>query len=564
MSNMIEKAKKQLNEILLDAMKTCVDTQKFAGEPSTNFVIEIPADTTHGDFATNIAMINAKSLKLAPKAIATEIVNAAKLENSYFKNAEIAGPGFINFFLKQDWFSDTIDNILNEKDDYGKSDFGQNEKIMVEFVSANPTGPMHLGNARGGALGDCLASMLDLAGYDVTREFLINDSGNQINKLGLSIYCRYMQIFEGEENHPFPEDGYHGQDIIDKAERYKGLHGDSLLKMDKEDAIALLIKFGLEENISTLRKDLEKYRIVFDVWFSEQDLHDGGKINDAVEVLKKNGYAYEKDGAIWYKDTAFGSDKDEVIIRSNGVPTYFAADIAYHYNKFVTRNFSRVINVWGADHHGHVSRLQNAVTALGLDGEKLDTVLMQLVRLSRDGETVRMSKRTGKSVTLSDLLDEIPIDAARFFFNLREPNVHLEFDLGLAVSESSQNPVYYVQYAHARICSIIKKLQSENVNVTDFDKVNFELLSSPEEIELIRNLAGYTDEIIASCVAMDPSKITRYAITTATLFHKFYNAHYVKGENAELTNARLALCISTKIVIKNILTSLKITIPDSM
>jgi len=564
MSNMIEKAKEQLNNLLTNAVNTSINSGALSGELLQNYVIEIPADKKNGDFATNIAMSNAKIFKKSPIDIANIITSNLNFDNSYFKQCEIKGHGFINFFVNQNWFNDTLKNILEEKENYGRSNYGNNDKIMVEFVSANPTGPMHLGNARGGALGDCLASVLDLAGYDVTREFLINDAGNQIEKFGKSIYTRYMQLFYSEEKYPMSEDYYQGLDITDIAQKYKDTFSDELINVDMQEASHKLREYGLKTNIKRLKDDLLKYNINFDVWFSEQTLHDDGSISRIVETLKKRGYAYEQDGAVWYAATKFGSEKDEVIIRKNGNPTYFAADIAYHYNKFVERKFKRVINIWGADHHGHVSRLKNSMDAIGLNSEDLDIVLMQLVRLSRDGEAVRMSKRTGQSVTLVDLLDEIPLDAARFFFNLREPNVHLEFDLGLAISESSQNPIYYIQYAHARICSIIKAMSQENINIKDFNECNFSLLKESEELELIRTLATFTNEIENSAKALDPSKINRYAIEVATMFHKFYNACHVKGDNKELTNARLGLCIATKYVISNILTAFKISVPESM
>lgn len=564
MSNMINIAKTQLLELLTQATTTAINKNELSGELNKKYVIEIPSDKQNGDFATNIAMANAKAFKKAPSEIAKIIVGNIDFNNSYFKKCEIKGPGFINFFVDEKWFCDSLQNILDEKENYGRSNYGNGDKVQVEFVSANPTGPMHLGNARGGALGDCLASVLDLAGYNVTREFLINDAGNQIEKFGKSIYTRYMQLFYGEEKYPMSEDYYQGYDITEIAQEYKDAHNDELVNEDMEKASHTLGQYGLKKNVERLKKDLLKYNIEFDVWFSEQTLHDDGSIKRIVELLLEKDYAYKEDGAIWYRATKFGSEKDEVIIRKNGNPTYFVADIAYHYNKFVERQFKRVINIWGADHHGHVARLKGSMDAIGLDGNNLDVVLMQLVRLSRNGEAVRMSKRKGQSVTLSDLLDEIPVDAARFFFNLREPNVHLEFDLGLAVSESSQNPIYYIQYAHARICSIIKTMKENGVDVTHFNKENFKLLKEKEEIELIRLLASFTDEVENSAKALDPSKINRYAIEVATMFHKFYNACQVKGDNKDLTNARLALCLATKYVISNILTAFKISVPEVM
>jgi arginyl-tRNA synthetase len=433
---------------------------------------------------------------------------------------------------------------------------------------------MHIGNARGGGLGDCLAAVLDWAGYNVTREFYINDAGNQIEKFAHSLSARYMQLHLGEENFPFPEDGYHGADIITAAKEFSDIYGDKFVQCDEETRGKALVEYALPKNISRLKEDLGKYRIDYDVWFKESDLHKNGDVKAVVDTLTQKGLTYEKDGAIWYKAGEFTSKysnakakdedeiKDEVLVRANGNPTYFTADIAYHVNKFTTRGFERVINVWGADHHGHVARLKGAMDAMGLDGEKLDIVLMQLVRLMRDGEVVRVSKRTGKSITLTDLLDEVPIDAARFFFNLREPNSHLDFDLDLAVSENSQNPVYYVQYAHARICSILKNLSAEGVVATNF--VDGKVLTAPEERALIKHLASLPVEIIESAKSYDPARITRYAIDLATLFHKFYNACRVKGEEEKLMQSRLTLCTATKIAIHNVLTLLKVSTPEVM
>lgn len=561
--NMTQTAKDQIQTLIHNAINKSLEQKELQGELNKNYIIEIPTDKLHGDFATNVALVNAKNFKTSPGKIAQAIVNNLQLEGSLFSKCELAGPGFINFFLSHKWFEDTVDTIVTSNENYGKSNFGENKKVMVEFVSANPTGPMHLGNARGGALGDCLASIMEIGGYDITREFLINDAGNQIEKFGKSLFARYMQIINGEDSFPFPEDGYHGADIKERAQEFIDLEGKSFENASPEELTKALIDYALPANVESLRSDLLKYRIEYDVWFSEQTLHPKA-IEEALKVLTENGNTYEKDGAVWYKATNFGAEKDEVLIRQNGNPTYFAADIAYHYNKFAKRNFDTVINVWGADHHGHVARLQGAMDAIGLDGSKLKVILMQLVRLSRSGEAVRMSKRSGQSVTLADLIEEIPIDAARFIFNLHEPNMHIDFDLDLAVTQSNQNPVYYVQYAYARICSIFRALQEEGIDTTKFNKESYKLLTEPEEIELIRHLATYPDEIISVCKSLDPSKITRFAMETATLFHKFYNAVRVKGQDENVTNARMALCKATQIVLYNILTALKITAPEKM
>ena len=554
--NHIADAQAQLDRIIRQAYAAA-----FPEKELRDFVIEIPKDTSHGDFATNVAMVNTKNVGRAPRDIAAALIEAMDFSGSFFTGAESAGPGFINFRLGQRWFSEAVQDCGR---DYGRSDVGGGKKVMVEFVSANPTGPMHMGNARGGAIGDCLAAALDFAGYEVTREFYVNDAGNQIAKFGKSLEARYLQLFLGEEAVEFPEDGYHGEDIKTRAREFADLHGDRYVNAPSEERLQALIAYALPANVEGLRRDLEKYRITYDVWFSEQSLHDSGAVMDAVKLLTSRGMTYEKDGAVWYKGTEMGEEKDEVLVRANGIPTYFAADIAYHYNKFAVRGFDRVIDVWGADHHGHVARMKGAMDAIGLSGDKLDIVLMQLVRLMKDGQPYKMSKRTGKAITLTDLLEEIPIDAARFFFNMREPNSTLDFDLDLAVEETNQNPVYYVQYAHARICSIFKNLAAEGITPRAVTPEELDRLTAPEERELIRQIASLPDEIIAAAHNYDPARMTHYVIDAATLFHKFYNACRVKGEDESLMQARLALCQATRTVLENVLGLLKISAPESM
>ena len=558
-ANRIADAQKQLDTLIRTAY-----AKAFPDKEMRDFIIEIPKDTSHGDFASNAAMVNAKNAGKAPRDIAAALIEAMDFTGSYFVAAETAGPGFMNFRLGQNWFSDSVQSVLDCGADYGRSDYGQGKKVMVEFVSANPTGPMHMGNARGGAIGDCLASALDFAGYDVCREFYINDAGNQIVKFGKSLEARYLQLYLGEDAVQFPEDGYQGEDIKVRAREFADLHGDKYVNASSEERTQALIDYALPANVEGLRRDLEKYRIRYDVWFSEKSLHESGAVMDVVKLLADRGMTYEKDGAVWYKASEFGAEKDEVLVRANGIPTYFTADIAYHYNKFAVRGFDRVIDVWGADHHGHVARMKGSMDAIGLDGSKLDVVLMQLVRLMKDGQPFKMSKRTGKAITLTDLLEEIPIDAARFFFNMREPNSTLDFDLDLAVEETSQNPVYYVQYAHARICSILKNLAAEGISPRAVTAAELDLLTTGEEKELIRKLATLPEEIIGAAKNYDPARLTHYVIDTATLFHKFYNACRVKGEEESLMQARLALCIATRIVIENVLGLLKITAPESM
>jgi arginyl-tRNA synthetase len=494
--------------------------------------------------------------------IAEAIIGNANFDGSYIKSAEIAGPGFINFFLKEDYYSDIVKDVIEKKGDYGKSDYGRGKRVLVEFVSANPTGPMHIGNARGGALGDCLASVLEAAGYYTEREFYINDAGNQINKFGLSLDLRYLQLYK--EGIEMPEDSYHGEDIINHAKAFAHIHGDSFVEKSEEERRKALVDFALPKNIEGLERDLGKYRITYDTWFKESTLHKNGETARIIELLKQSGHTYETEGALWFKATDFGCDKDFVLVRANGVPTYVVPDIAYHYNKLVTRGFDKAIDVLGADHHGYVPRLKGALTALGVDADKLDVVLMQMVRLVRDGEVIKASKRSGKAITLVTLLDEVPIDAARFFFNLREPNSHFDFDLDLAVNESNSNPVYYVQYAYARICSIIRNLEAEGVTLRKCKTAELNKLTAPEEKELILHIAGLTGEIIASAKAYDPAKITHYVEELATKFHKFYSACRVKGEDEALMMARLNLCSATATVIKNVLDLLKIEAPEKM
>ena len=520
MNNPIAQAKAQIRELLLGALGRLTAAGTLEAVPVPDFTVEIPADPKNGDFAANLAMVSAKAFHMAPRKIAEAIASEMNMTGTLFERMEIAGPGFLNFYLNDSFYADVLREIESAGKDYGRTDFGKKKRVMVEFVSANPTGPMHIGNARGGAIGDSLASVLDWAGYDVTREFYVNDAGNQINKFGLSLSVRYQQVFKGEDAVELPADAYQGKDILEHAKKFAEIYGDKYLDCDEETRRAALVNYALPLNIQALKNDLAKYRIFYDVWFLESTLHESGEVMKAVERLTENGYTYEKDGTIFYKATAFGAEKDDVLVRANGVPTYFAADIAYHYNKFAVRGFDKVINIWGADHHGHVARLKGAMDAIGLDGSKLDIVLMQLVKLMRDGQPVKVSKRTGKSITLVDLLEEVPIDAARFFFNLREANSQMDFDLDLAVEESSKNPVYYVQYAHARICSILRTLESESITPKAMCENDLSVLSTDEEKMLIRFLAKLPQEIIDAANDYDPARITRYAIDLATLFHK--------------------------------------------
>ena len=561
MSKLVSLAKEQIENIIYSAAKSAMSEGLLPEAELNPFKIEIPQSRDHGDYAVNAAMVWSKAFRNAPRKIAEILTAKFDFSDSYIKSCEIAGPGFINFFLADSYYADIVADVIDKKENYGKSDFGQGKKVLVEFVSANPTGPMHIGNARGGALGDCLASVLDAAGYTVEREFYINDAGNQINKFGLSLDMRYQQIYkEGVE---MPEDSYHGADIIAHAKAFAELYGDKYMNESEADRRKALVEFALPKNIQGLHDDLLKYRIEYDTWFKESTLHKSGDAMKIVELLKESGHTYLQEDALWFKGSEFGSE-DFVLVRSNGVPTYVVPDIAYHYNKLVTRGFDKAIDVLGADHHGYVPRLKAALTALGVDASKLDVILMQMVRLVKDGEVIKASKRSGKAITLVTLLAEVPIDAARFFFNLREPNSHFDFDLDLAVEETNQNPVYYVQYACARISSIMRNLAAEGITLRDCTAEELSLLTAPEERELILHIAGFTDEIIASAKAYDPAKTTHYVIELATKFHKFYNACRVKGEEESLLQARLSLCRATRTVIKNVLDMLKITAPESM
>ena len=564
MSVVIKETRDSLRQCIMESLGRGIANGQLPEEMIGAFNIEVPADRLHGDFATNAAMASARAFKLPPRKIAEIICENIDFSGTYFEKCEIAGPGFINFFLNDKFYAAVLQDIKKCGDIYGESDYGKNKKVMVEFVSANPTGKMHMGNARGGALGDCLVSVLKKAGYDAYSEFYVNDAGNQIEKFGLSLDIRYQQHFKGENAPEMPEDSYHGQDIIERVEEFIEINGDKYLDSSESDRRKALIGYALPKNIEKMQNDLKKYRIVYDTWFYESSLYKSGELEETIQIMKDKGLTYEKDGALWYRATDFGGEKDEVLIRANGNSTYFAADIAYHRNKFLKRNFERVIDVWGADHHGHVARMKGAMNAIGLDGSKLDVVLMQLVRLMSNGVPVKMSKRTGKAITLDNLLDDIPTDAARYFFNMRESGSQMDFDLDLAVEQSSQNPVYYVQYAHARIDSILRRLEDEGITARDCTDDELCLLKTPEERELIRHLGSLTDEIIQSAKNYDPSRMTRYVYELATLFHKFYNSCKVKGEEEHLMQARIQLCIAVKDTIKNVLDMLKITAPSRM
>lgn len=584
MNNMIELAKQQVKETVMNALGRLVAEGKIEAVPLPAFNVERPADVSHGDFSCNAAMASAKALRNNPRAIGQMIADAAVLDGTVFEKIEVAGPGFLNFFISPLWFNETVGEVISSGSDYGKTELGKGKRVLVEFVSANPTGPMHIGNARGGALGDSLSSVLQFAGYEVEREFYVNDAGNQIEKFGKSLSIRYRQIadgnksdviasygdddvcrkiFEDEENFPMPEDVYKGVDIIEHAYNFYKINGDKFVNADEESRKSALVEYALPLNIDGLEKDLAKYRIVYDTWFRESSLHKSGAVKQIVDMLTEKGQTYEKDGAIWFKASDFGDDQDRVLVRANGIPTYFVPDIAYHYNKLVTRGFDKAIDILGADHHGYIARMKAALTALGVDASKLDIVIMQMVMLVRNGETVKLSKRSGKAITLSTLLDEVPIDAARFFFNLRDPNTHLEFDLELAIEESSNNPVFYVQYAHARICSILRRMEEEGTGYSNIpvSELNF---NHPAELALIRHIAALPNCINEAAKDYNPSKITKYLCDLAQLFHKFYDNCKIKGEEENILQSRLSLCVATKTVFKNLLDLLKVDAPEKM
>ena len=544
--------------------------------------IEVPKDLRNGDYASGFAMQNAKALGMPPRKIAEELVSRMEFADTGFASAEVAGPGFLNLRLDHSWFRGVVENICAEGESYGRTQTAQPEKVMVEFVSANPTGPMHLGNARGGVLGDSLAQVLDLAGHEVSREFYINDAGNQVDKFAISLEARYFQLIHGEDAVAFPEDGYHGDDIRELAKAFREVHGDAYADKSVEERRAALAEFGLAHNIPKMKTDLERYNVRYDVWFHESELHDSGYVAETVEKLAESGYTYEKDGALWLNTSRLLREmylrqgkkeadieklelKDDVLRRANGFYTYFAADIAYHRNKFEKRGFDRVINIWGADHHGHVARLKCALDALGLNGsERLEIVLMQFVNLFVDGQPVRMSKRTGKAISLSNLLDEVSIDAARFLFNSRVPGSMVDFDMGLAVRQDSENPVYYVQYAHARIHSILRALEQEGISAK-VENPDLTLLTADAEIELIRELARLPEEIRLSASRREPSRMNTYATNVANAFHKFYQSCRIKGADSDaLRDARIALCLCTAQVIKNTLATFGVTAPTRM
>ena len=582
MSNMIQSARQQVAQLTQAAYEKAAAAGQLPAGAQVNATIEIPKDAAHGDYASSFAMAGAKALRMAPRAIAQIIADNLELEGSYFQKVEIAGPGFLNFTLGPRWFGELLSAVETQGANYGAGTEGGGKKVMVEFVSANPTGPMHMGNARGGVLGDTLANVLKRDGWDTWKEFYVNDAGNQIHKFAVSINARYMQLILGEENFPFPEEGYHGDDIKELAKAVYEMHGDSWKDLPEEERLDKLAEYGLSVNIPKMKADLKKYGIAYDQWFFESSLHQSGYVAETVQLLTDKGWTYEKDGALWLNTTQLLKEKymregksqeqvdkldlkDDVLRRANGFYTYFAADIAYHRNKLDVRGFDLAINIWGADHHGHVARLQAALDGLGLDGShRLVIVLMQLVNLMQDGKPVRMSKRSGKAIALHDLLDEISVDAARYFFNSRAATTPLDFDLDLAVREDSENPVYYVQYAHARICSLISRMQEEKAAVPAAQDVDASLLAQPEELALMKTLAQYPEELHLAARDYDPSRINRYLVSLAGDFHRFYNSCRCMVEDKNLQAARLKLADTVRAVLANGLGLLGVSAPEKM
>ena len=580
MINMVQNAKDQAAALAMSAYQAAVADGTLPQAEVRTAPVEIPKDAANGDFTTTFALAASKQLRQAPRNIAQALLDHMDLTGSYFASAEIAGPGFLNFRLNDSWYAGVCQAVEAEGADYGTNRQLEGQKIMVEFVSANPTGPMHMGNARGGVLGDTLASVLTACGADVTREFYVNDAGHQIDKFAHSIEARYLQLIQGEDAVPFPEDGYQGEDIRDLARAYYDQNGDKLVNAPEQERLDTLAQFGLSVNLPKMKSDLERYKIHYDNWFYESTLHESGYVKETADLLTERGWTYEKDGALWLRTADILRDhyrkqgkkeadiekldlKDDVLRRANGFYTYFAADIAYHRNKFAVRGFDRVINVWGADHHGHVARLKGALDAVGLDGDKLDIVLMQLVKLLRDGEVVRMSKRTGKAISLSDLLDEVSVDAARWYFNAK-PDTQMEFDLGLAVREDSENPIYYVEYAHARICSLLRTLGEEGVAVPEQARVDMSLLTGETERALMKQIAQFSEIIKLAARDYDPSYINRYLQELAACFHRFYTACHIRGEEAAVRDARLKLADDTRIVLRNGLKLIGVDAPEKM
>ena len=550
-----------IKDTICEAIKKAADSAVadgiFPAGELPAIVLEVPPKKELGDFATNVAMQSARVFRKSPRNIAEELVK--RIEGEWLDRIDIAGPGFINFYLKSNVLYDTLASIINKGEAFGQLAKKDIAPIQVEYVSANPTGPLHIGHGRGAAAGSALVNLLRAAGYPVTSEYYINDAGNQINNLALSVNHRYLELLGKADEATFPENGYHGADIVDTAQRIIKKDGEKYLDMSEDERLAIFKELALKEKLAALKEDLEAFNVTFDVWFSERTLHPD-MVNAAVDVLKNNGKIYEQDGALWLKSTEHGDDKDRVVIRDNGVPTYLAADIAYHKNKY-ERGFGKIINLWGADHHGYICRVKAAMSALGFDAEKLDVRLLQMVRLLRGGELVKLSKRTGQTITLSELIEEVGTDAARYFFVMRSMDSQLDFDMDLATSQSNENPVYYIQYAHARICSIFRQAEENNLKA---ENPELALLVEETEINLINKLAEYEDEIEKAAKEYAPQRIARYAYDLAGCFHSFYNQCRILGVDEKLAEARLALVKATAHVIRHALGIVGVSAPERM
>lgn len=555
--NQVEKLKEQLKQEITAAV---LKAGLAAEEEIPNVVIESPKEKEHGDYATNMAMQLARVAKKAPRMIAEDIANHFDKEKANVEKLDIAGPGFINFFMKQDYLSDVVSAVLNQGEDYGNVNVGQGKRIQVEFVSANPTGTLHLGHARGAAVGDSLCNILEKAGFEVAREYYINDAGNQIENLALSLEARYYQEL-GEEM-DMPEDGYHGQDIIEFAKEIVETYGDRFKDNDREERLSFFREYGLKRELDKLKEDLASFRVSFDNWYSEVSLYSSGKVEEALEVLKNSGKTYEQDGALWFKSTEYGDDKDRVLIKGDGSYTYLTPDISYHQDKFA-RGFEELINIWGADHHGYIPRMKAAIQALGFDKNQLDVQIIQMVNLFENGERVKMSKRTGKAVTMRDLMEEVGTDATRYFFAMRAADTHLDFDMGLAKSQSNENPVYYVQYAHARICSMLR--QAKELGFTVDTEADFDRLTGDKELELIKKVGEYPEAVADAANKRTPHRMTNYIHELAQTMHSFYNAEKVINENdVEQTKARLGLMEAVRLTIANALKLVGVHAPEKM
>jgi arginyl-tRNA synthetase len=555
--NIVEQVQENLKaEVKQAVLKAGLATE----EQLPDVVLETPKDKTHGDYATNMAMQLARVARKAPRAIAEDIVANFDKTKASIEKLEIAGPGFINFYMNNSYLTALIPVVMKADDAYGETNVGEGEKVQVEFVSANPTGSLHLGHARGAAVGDSLCNILDKAGYEVSREYYINDAGNQINNLASSVEARYMQALGQEKE--MPEDGYHGQDIIEIGKKLAEQEGDKYVNMEEQERLAFFREYGLKYELEKLKTDLENFRVPFDVWYSETSLYQNGKIDDALETLKEQGHVYEEEGATWFRSTTFGDDKDRVLIKNDGSYTYLAPDIAYHQDK-LKRGFNKLINVWGADHHGYIPRMKAAIQALGYDKDTLEVEIIQLVHLYKDGEKMKMSKRTGKAVTMRDLVEEVGLDATRYFFAMRSADTHMDFDLDLAVSKSNDNPVYYAQYAHARICSMLR--QAEELNIS-FDKdVDFSLIKAEKEIDLLKKVGEFPQVVGEAALKRIPHRISNYIFDLASTLHSFYNAEKVLDkENIETTKARLALIQTVRITLKNALALIGVSAPEKM